>query len=164
VQAATEPQAHDPAPEQPSAVVLLQVAHAPPSAPQVGKAIVEHVVPAQHPVGHEVASQIQLPEQRSPAPQAAAPPQVQVPPTEHPSPDEPQDAQAVPAGAQAVAPRAVQVVLLQQPVGHEVASQTHEPPAHRCPVAQSTLLQQFALGMHLLTQGFCAEGHAQVPA
>jgi hypothetical protein len=39
--------------------------------------------------------------------------------------------QLAPAGPQAVVLRLVHVPLLQQPEGHEVASQTHSPLTHR---------------------------------
>jgi hypothetical protein len=65
-------------------------------------------------------------EQRSPAGHAAPPPQVHVPP-EHPSADAPQSEHDAPAAPQVLEPREVQTFPEQQPLGHEVASQTQLP-------------------------------------
>ena len=70
------------------------------------------------------------PEQIFPPVQTAPPPQVQAPEAEQPSAVAPQLAQVAPAVAQAATVRAVQVVPVQQPDGHEVALHTHEPLTH----------------------------------
>jgi hypothetical protein len=97
------------------------------------------VLPVQQPFGHEVESQTHEPcEQCRPGPHEPPVPQRQAPSDEqlslvvalqatHVEPDEPHD----------VSDRASHVSPLQHPLGHDVASHTHCPPAHRCPAAQA---------------------------
>ncbi|MCA3012385.1 MAG: hypothetical protein INH41_08295 [Myxococcaceae bacterium] len=91
--------------------------------------------PLQHPLGQVVTSQTQVPpEHRCPAPQAAPPPQLQLPPWQR-SAVLPQAWHAAPPPAHCVADVAVtQVFPEQQPDGHDVASHTHAPLTHRCPL------------------------------
>jgi hypothetical protein len=92
-----------------------------------------HVDPAQQPLGHEIGSQTQAPpEHRCPAPHAGPPSHRQTPPT-HESAVEPQATHAAPPVPHADALGAVHVDPAQQPLGHDVASQTQTPPEHRCP-------------------------------
>lgn len=115
---------------------VTHIWHAPPPVPH---ALVEvpawQEVPAQQPEGHEVASQTQVPEtHRWPALHTAPPvPQLQVPPRQR-SAFAPHAVQALPALPHcAVLVLVTQVVPLQHPVGHEVASQRQMPPAQRWP-------------------------------
>jgi hypothetical protein len=114
------PQAHAPAAQR-SAFVGSQAPHAPPAGPHAEVPVVAtHVLPWQHPA-HVAAQPAQLPPtQASPAAQAwHAPPLV----------------------PQAALLGVVQVPLAsQQPVGHEVASQTHAPPTQRLPAAHGALV------------------------
>jgi len=74
------PQLHAPADEQLLASLEVQATHAAPSIPQVANAEVMHVFPLQHPFGHEVELQTQLPPlQICPAPQGAEVPQLHAP-------------------------------------------------------------------------------------
>jgi hypothetical protein len=83
-------------------------------------------VPLQHPVGHEVELQAQIPPEHTwPLPHAAAPPHVHVPSALHPSAVAPHAVQAPPWSPQAAAVCASQTPLLQQPLGQDVLSQTH---------------------------------------
>ena len=138
VQAPPLPQRQVPVAEQLSerASQATQVA---PAVPQLPSARVRQVVPLQHPLGQEVASQTQLPEvlQRWPAVQGAPLPQAQAPLVLHwlallPS----QAAQAAPLTPQVASAGALHTPPLQQPPGHEAASHTQAPPLHRCPLAQ----------------------------
>jgi hypothetical protein len=85
-------------------------------------------------VGHDVTLQTQAPfEQISPAPHAAPPPQVHAPDAEQPSAVVPQVLHVAPSVPQVEAVGGWQSVPVQQPVGHEAASQTHAPPTQACP-------------------------------
>jgi hypothetical protein len=117
--------------------VIPQLVHAPPFAPQLPTACALQVVPEQHPVGHDVPSHTQLPcAQRWPAPQAGPAPQPQLPVAEqlsavmtlHATHARPADPQLVSDGG------VTQVVPLQQPLGHDVPSQTQAPATQRWPV------------------------------
>lgn len=96
---------------------------------------------SQQPWGHEVASQTQFPPlQRCPGPQAARVPHWQAPAALQVSAVlESQAEQAAPGAPQAASDRVVQLVPLQQPLGHEVALQTHWPCTQRCPPPQGAL-------------------------
>jgi hypothetical protein len=124
--------AHAPAAQDPFA----QVWHAAPPVPQAVMLLPgRHVVPEQQPPGHEVASQTHAPPaHRAPVGQAAPAPQTQAPAAEQASAVRSHRVQAAPAGAQAVSDRGRQVEPAQQPVGHDVASQTQLPPRQRWPV------------------------------
>ena len=75
------PHRQAPAAEQPSDVALPHALHAAPAAPHwAAVVVVTQVVPAQQPLGHDVASQVHLPAaQRWPAAQAGLAPQRQAP-------------------------------------------------------------------------------------
>jgi hypothetical protein len=110
----------------------------PPTPHDAGLALVWQVPCAQQPVGHEVPSQTQvLPMQRWPTAHAGPPPQRQPPPDEQLSARRSQAVQVEPASPHVASDRVSQVVPSQQPLGHEVASQTHRPPAQRWPPAQA---------------------------
>jgi len=114
---------------------LGQLEHMPPPDPQsLGMLPGWHCpMESQHPVGHELGLQMQLPpEQTWPVEQALPPPHVQVPVDEQPSAVLPQSTQTeapipheVTDGARHVEPG---VDPEQQPVGHEVGLQRHTPP------------------------------------
>ena len=86
-QAGLLPQRHDPvAGSQLSAIAGAQAVHAAPATPQASSPRVWQIPPAQHPSGHERASQTQAPStQLLPAPHAGCPPQVQTPAAEQAS-------------------------------------------------------------------------------
>lgn len=128
------PEPHRQMPEVQVSLVFPQSVQAPPPVPHAPTAPpAVQVLPTQHPTGHEVASQTQVPEEhRWPAPQAALEPHLQVPPTHRfacrrlqsvqlPAPD-PQVAIRVPFS---------HTLPLQQPDPHPVASHTH-PPETQC--------------------------------
>jgi hypothetical protein len=96
-QAGLLPHMHAPA-TQASDMVGSQLVHEPPPAPHAVIEGVVHVCPEQHPPGHDIASQMQLPpEQRWPVTQALPRLQVQRPAAEQPSPLDPQTVHAPPA-------------------------------------------------------------------
>ena len=77
VHAAAEPHMHTPLVQE-SATVVLHVVQAFPPVPQVATEFDSHVVPAQHPVAHDVASQVHRPStQRCPGAQGAPVPHAQ---------------------------------------------------------------------------------------
>ena len=77
------PQAHAPFAAQWSVRVASQLVHAAPSIPQLDIEGTWHVAPTQHPVPHELASQMQVPpEQRWPAPQGLVLPHAHTPDAE----------------------------------------------------------------------------------
>ncbi len=136
-QAAPEPQAQLPL-RQLSATVALQAVQPPPAAPQLEKPGAVQVVPAQHPVGQEVASHTQAPPtQRWPAEQAKLAPQRHSPPAQR-SARVSQAAQAAPVAPQLVTSFPVRQVLPEQQPAQEVASQVQVlvPPRQRCPIPQ----------------------------
>ncbi len=118
--------------------VVPQFEHVPPGGgPQLVTDSVMQLVPEQQPVGHEVGSQTQLPETHScPATHAAPPPQLHAPLT-HWFPVEPQFTHVAPIVPHADAEGVVHVVPEQQPVGQEVALQTHAPATHSWPLAHA---------------------------
>jgi hypothetical protein len=127
--AAPPPHAHVPPLPQPSPLEP-QLVHAPPSVPHAPAPGVTHVVPEQHPVGHELALHTQAPPtQACPVPQAALPPQVHVPLDEQPSALAPHAMQAPPLAPQAVAEGVTHVVPEQHPFGQLVALHPAQAPA-----------------------------------
>ncbi len=100
--------------------------------------------PLQHPVGHEVASQMQAPpEQCNPGEQAAPVPHSHVPLAEHVSARTVSQAtQVAPADPHVPSARVLQVVPSQQPSGQDVESQTHWPARQRWPVVHAALPPQ----------------------
>jgi hypothetical protein len=90
-------------------------------------------------LGHEVALQTQSPpEQIWPVPHAVLPPHVQTPAAEHPSAVTPQLAHAPPPVPQLVADGGEwQMAPVQQPLAHDVESQTHVPLWHLWPGPQA---------------------------
>jgi hypothetical protein len=127
-----------------------QELHCPPPAPHAVCTLPgRHAEPLQHP-SQEVESHTQLPfEQCWPDEQGGPPPQVHAPCDEHPSPRmlpaPSTHAAHAPPGAAHAAPVVgdVQVpAVVQQPVGHEVASHVQAPSRHRCPTAHSPLAPQ----------------------
>lgn len=123
-----------------------QAVQVPPAVPHSEFVGLTHRVPEQHPVGQEVPSQTQLPPlQRCPVaqtppvgPHTHCPLVVQrsvtvEPHGKHAAPPVPQFARV---GGE------THWLLMQHPDGHEVESQTHFPPAHRCPVPQGAWLPQ----------------------
>jgi hypothetical protein len=109
----------------------------PPAAPHaLGSVPGWHVLPWQHPFGHDVASQAHVPpEQTCPLAHAVPPPHVQAPLAEQPSAVEPQLTHAAPAAPHAlVAVPGRHALPWQHPVGHDAGSQTHLPPEQACPV------------------------------
>ena len=101
-------------------------AHVPPAVPHC-VTVFRHDVPLQQPVAHEVASQMHwLLKQREPVPQAAPVPQRHAPPPQLFAVVVSQVMHMEPLPPHWVGETAVMhVVPAQQPVGHEVASQTH---------------------------------------
>lgn len=127
-----------PVAEQLSAVIP-QVAQVPPPEPQLARERGRQVVPAQQPLGHEVALHSQLPPAQvwpgphaGPAPQAQAPAPVQPSATAglHAAQAPPPDPHRPREGATHVAPS-------QQPLGQEVASQMQAPAWQRRPGPQA---------------------------
>ena len=97
-----------------------------------------HAPPAQQPVGHEVPSHTQvLATQRWPCAQVAPVPHRQSPAAEQLSERASHATQLAPALPQVVTERFEQVVPVQQPLGHEVASQAQAPLTQRWPVPQA---------------------------
>ena len=129
------PHRHSPAMEQLSAEPGVHAVQAVPCAPHVASDGRVHEVPLQHPPGHDVASHTQTPcAQCRPALHGAPVPQRHAPVPEQSSVRTGSHAtQLAPANPQVESERSSQVCPLQQPLGHEVASQTQNPPLHRCP-------------------------------
>jgi hypothetical protein len=121
-----------------SALVKLQETQAVPPSPQVLNEGVLHVFTEQHPSGHEVPSQTQLPERhRWPGTQAPCDPQAQVPPDAQLSAKVlPQSTHVAPALPQVASDLRVQVLPAQQPEGQDVLSQRQAPAMHLCPDPQ----------------------------
>jgi hypothetical protein len=132
--AAPVPHTQAPPAEQASAV-RSQRTHAPPDLPHAVSEAGRQVDPAQQPVGHDVASQTQLPpRQRWPAPQDGPAPQAHEPAAVQWSAVAAlQVVQAPPPAPQRASVAETQLVPSQQPVGHEVASQTQAPATQRRP-------------------------------
>lgn len=99
---------------------------------------VSQTLPLQQPVGQEVALHTHCPRTHTwPEPQAAPLPHVHVPVGEHVSAFAPHFWQAAPFVPHAAVDADSHTVPLQQPVGHDVASQTHLPPTHAWPAAHA---------------------------
>ncbi len=87
-----------------------------------------HAPCAQHPFGHDVPSHTQvLATQRWPTAHAAPPPQRHTPAAEQLSERMSHATQVDPASPQLPGVRARQVLPLQQPLGHDIESQTQAP-------------------------------------
>lgn len=137
-QGAAVPHWHVPVVEQVSEPAP-QLMQALPETPQLAGAAVLHVVPAQHPLRHESASQMHAPlTHRWPLAQAAPAPHEHAPVDEQPSATAgSQVMHAAPAEPQRASERDTQVAPSQHPPGHEAALQTHLPPTQRCAVLQA---------------------------
>lgn len=109
--------------------------HAPPPVPhEFTVSPGKHMPFWQQPSGQDVPSQTQvLPTQRWPSAQAVPVPHRQAPVAEQLSERASHTAQLDPASPQVASERVSQAFPLQQPLGHEVASQMHSPPAQRWP-------------------------------
>jgi hypothetical protein len=116
-----------------------QLTQALPVTPQVAAAAGLQVVPAQQPLRHESASQMQMPAaQRWPALHAAPAPHAQVPDEVQLSATPgSQVMHAAPAAPHLDSDRETQVAPSQQPLGHEAGLQTHLPPTHLCAAPHS---------------------------
>ncbi len=133
--AAAVPHEHWP-PAQPSARAGSQAAHAWPLVPQLDTVGGEtQIVPEQHPLGHEVGSHTHAPlAQRCPGAHDAPEPHMHCPPVQLSASEGSQATHAFPPTPQlAGVGGEMQVVPEQQPLGHEAASHTHDPPTQRCP-------------------------------
>lgn len=97
--------------------------------------------PSQQPLAHETESQTHCWfTQRLPAPHAAPEPQAQLPPVHRSAIAALQLVQDPPPVPHSCSVGGcVQTPLWQQPVGQEVASQTHTPMSQRCPAAHCAL-------------------------
>ncbi len=107
-----------------------QTWHAEPPVPQAAAVGVVQVLPEQQPLGHDVPSQVQLQTPFDtthswPAPHAAPPPHVQAPALLQAFPVRPQPVHEPPIVPHAAVVCASQTLPLQQPFGHDAASQTH---------------------------------------
>ncbi len=115
--------------------------HAPQLAPPVPHVALDgalHTLPEQHPEGHEAASQTQTPpEQRSPTPHAAPAPQAQLPARHESALAGSHVAQPAPPVPHVASVDARQTLALQQPLAHDVASQTHAPPTQCWPATHA---------------------------
>lgn len=120
------PQEHAPL-RQRSALVVLQAVHAAPAGAHALAVRVVQFEPAQQPSGHDVALHTHAPAtQRCPTEQAALLPQRQAPFASQASARVvSHGAQAAPGAPQAPGASGVHVAPVQQPLGQEVASQTH---------------------------------------
>jgi hypothetical protein len=125
--------------EQLSASIGSQTTHVEPADPQLESARVLHSEPEQQPVGHDDGSQTHEPAaHRWPAMQAGCVPHSQRPAAEHALENVGSQVEQAPPGTpQVETERGLHRAPLQQPAGHEVASQTQEPPAQRWPEAQT---------------------------
>jgi hypothetical protein len=118
-------------PEHTPALQVWPAPHGVHAAPMVPHAVGEEVVqvfPLQHPVGQEVASHVHAPAtQCCPAAQGAPVPQAHPPFLHESALTASQGAQALPAGAHAVADIGVHAPFAQHPFAHEVASHAQAP-------------------------------------
>jgi hypothetical protein len=125
-------------PEQVSVLVESHTLHDPPQVPHVAGEFALQTEPEQHPFAHEVASQTHAPlTHRCPLAHAAPPPQEQPPAVQPSATVVLQVVHPLPLAPQEVTPAVSQVVPLQQPVAHDVASHTHAPPTQCCPLAHA---------------------------
>jgi hypothetical protein len=115
---------------------VLQAVQEPPALPQEKTEAVWQTSFWQQPFGHEPGVQTQLPPTHAwPAWQNPLRPQRHCPP-EQVSPRGPQGTHALPCWPHAVGDGTVQVLPLQQPLGQELALQTHMPPTQAWPAPQ----------------------------
>lgn len=137
-QAAFAPQRHAPV-EQLSAFVVSHATHEAPAVPHAVTVSVLQLAPVQQPFGQLAALQTQAPlEQRWPTPHELPLPHAHWPAAVQVSVAfGSQVPQAAPAGAHAVAERAVQTLPEQQPVGQLAALHTHAPFEHSWPAAHA---------------------------
>ena len=138
-QAGAEPQEQTPDEEQLSAVAL----HPTQATPLIPHDVIEDAMqtfPEQHPEGHEVPSQTQVPtEHCCPALHSAFEPQVQTPIVHESAVTALHATQAWPPEPQVEGVDVLQEFVAQHPLGQEVASQTQAPPTQCCPVAHGEL-------------------------
>ena len=128
--------------EQPSAVAPHAL-HIAPLVPQVEAAGGWQMAPVQQPVGHEAVSQTHAPAmQFCPTPHAGPVPHVHPPPRQPSAFVAGQAVQSAPPLPQtpSVVAGEVHVAPVQQPSGHDAASQTQTPPEHSWPVVHATPL------------------------
>ncbi len=140
-QAAAPPQPQVPSARQPSPTPV-QSRQVPPAEPQLSfDGVRQNPEASQQPDGQLVASQTHFPRShRCPASQTGPLPQAQVPVVpEQPSArdDTVQSEQEPPSSPHVAGESGWQAPSLQQPLGQEVASQTHWDPAQRVPAGQS---------------------------
>lgn len=135
------PQLHSPALEHASASVVSQLEHAEPSVPQLVRLAGRHVVPSQHPLGHDVASHTQAPpEQRWPTAHIALAPHAQTPPAEQPSARVASQAtHAAPPVPHRIAVGALHVLPEQHPLAQLAVQPAHAPAVHAPPPQLSQL-------------------------
>jgi hypothetical protein len=115
-----------------------QPEHTEPPVPQAAFAVpARHIPPEQQPVGQDVSSHTHdPPKHRWPGAQAPLEPHAHAP-FEHSLAVAVQVVQTPPFVPHDVTVCASHTPLWQQPPGHEVALQTHDPPWHACPCAHS---------------------------
>ena len=137
------PQTQEPSSAQPFARVGLHDAHTSPGGAQLVTERVAQTLPAQHPVGQEVASQTHAPPtQRWPAPHAAPPPQVQPPAMQPSALLGSQDTHAPPPAPHVVGEAVWHVEPVQHPSGQVVALQPAQAPvALQPPPPQSSQVE-----------------------
>jgi hypothetical protein len=123
---------HVPVDEHPFATVVLQGEQLPPSTPQSVVDGEMHVVPEQHPPGHDVLLQMQAPPTQTCPLAHAEPvvPHVHVPELVHVSALAPHGKHAAPTAAHAVADLGVHVDPEQHPVVHVTLQPAQVPPLH----------------------------------
>jgi hypothetical protein len=136
-QAVAPPQRQLPADEQLSERAS-HAAHVDPASPQVASVRAWQTFPAQQPLGHDVASQTHRPEtQRWPPAHAGPEPQAQLPPVVQASALVASQAeQSAPPLPQLATDGRLHTPPMQQPFGHELASQMHAPFMQCWPVWQ----------------------------
>jgi hypothetical protein len=133
---------HAPLAEHPSPVAPHDE-HPMPSTPHAVPDGVMHVLLEQHPLGHDVESQMQLPwEQCWPGLHAGAPLHVHCPDAEHPSPLVPQGVQVPPLTPHAVDDGDTHALFEQQPAAQDVALHTQAPLMHSRPSPQAAPVPQ----------------------
>ncbi len=136
--AALVPHWQVPLPEQLSAFCGSHATQVAPAAPHVASPRARHSVPSQQPDGHEVASHTQMPlTQRWPGPHGGPSPHWQAPPWHRSAALELQLWHEAPPAPQSLGDGVTHAFCLQQPEGHDNASQTHAPPLHRWPEAHA---------------------------
>lgn len=130
-QGAPVPHAHAP-PTQPSALVASQAEQAAPAAPQAEALRGTQVSPLQQASGHDVALHTQAPPTQAwPSAHASFEPHAHAPPRQASLRVASQARQVLPVAPHAPSELVRQIAPSQQPLAHEVASHTHEPPRQR---------------------------------